>query len=68
MKDGKLTEEGFMHMANKMTNGDADKLKVAKDVFGECANIGDADPCEAAVKIGFCVKTNAEKRKVTLIP
>lgn len=54
-----------MDFAKKTTSGDEEKLKAAAVIIEECVKLeGDADPCEAAVKIGFCLKTNGEKMKL----
>lgn len=66
MKDGKLNKEGFMEHASKMTAGDAEKLKLAEEVFDECNSSEDGDECEAASKIAVCMKDNSAKKKVML--
>lgn len=49
-----------------MTGGDAEKMKLAAEVFDECKEVGDDDECEAASKIAVCMKDGSIKRNVML--
>lgn len=53
-----------MEMVNKLTNGDASKMALAGELYNECNSVESGDPCEAASKIGYCVKTKGQEKKL----
>lgn len=46
-------------------SGSDDKIKAAVGIIAECSGITDPDPCEAAIKVGACMKTNQIKRNIS---
>lgn len=63
MKDGKLQKDGLIEMVSKMT-GDASKAAGAAELYDECNSTEGGEPCEAASKIGLCLKTQGVKKGV----
>lgn len=55
-----------MEVAKTMTGGDADKVKIAEEVFTECNISGGSDECEAASNIALCMKDSSAKKKIVL--
>ncbi|CRK97185.1 CLUMA_CG010582, isoform A [Clunio marinus] len=50
IKDGKPVEESFIEMIKTVTGGDAEKMKIAADVFAKCSGlVAGKDPCDDAV-------------------
>lgn len=64
MKDNKANEEGAAAIAKLAFDGDAAKIQTARDLAQACADVTDADRCEAAFKIFECGH-NAVKAKGT---
>jgi PBP/GOBP family len=64
VKNGKLVKDGVMAMSKKLSDGSAEMMKQAEELVNECKMLSASDPCEAAVKIGYCLKENGEKRKL----
>lgn len=54
MKSNRLDLEGSANVAAMIFDGDATKMKAAEEVGKECADVTDADRCEAAFKIFEC--------------
>lgn len=57
MKNNRLDVEGSTNVASMIFDGDAAKIKAASEVGKECADVTDADRCEAAFKIFECCHT-----------
>lgn len=66
IKGGKLQKEGTMTLAKMMSDGSPQKMKDAEDIFNECSLINDPDDCEAANKIGICLKTVGVKKGMVI--
>lgn len=66
MKDNKFSTEGFLAMVNMKTDGDAEKMKIAKEVAKDCADKMDADRCEAGAKICHCLYQSTTKRGLNM--
>lgn len=49
-----------------MTAGDAEKMKLAEEVFSECNSSESGDACEIASKIAICIKDSSTKKNVML--
>lgn len=64
MKDGKLAETAMMELAKKFTNEDAEKMKAVESILKACNHISGDDDCDTNAKIGMCLKTEGEKKKV----
>jgi hypothetical protein len=60
--NNKLSKDGFLKKVAMATGNDAEKIAKAGEVADACADITDEDRCEAAFKIGKCVKEESEKR------
>ncbi|XP_061397298.1 general odorant-binding protein 28a-like [Musca vetustissima] len=57
---GKFATEVALKHAEKVTDGNADKMKVASEIINACANIEvSSDPCQAAEDYGKCFKQQA---------
>ncbi|XP_061402796.1 general odorant-binding protein 28a-like [Musca vetustissima] len=57
---GKFVAEAALKHAEKVTDGNADKMKVASEIINACANIDvSSDPCQAAEDYGKCFKQQA---------
>lgn len=55
-----------MTLAKMMSDGSPQKMKDAEDIFNECSSVGDPDDCEAASKIGICLKTVGTKKGMVI--
>lgn len=66
IKDAKLDKPGYMKMVEHILGADEAKKKLAVELFNTCGNISDSDACEAAMKIGMCLKTEGEKNGIPL--
>lgn len=53
-----------MALAKAMTAADPEKMKQAAELMVECAAVTDSDPCEAAEKIGACLKDYGQKKGI----
>lgn len=62
MKNNRVDIEGTVSVAAMAFDGDATKVQVARDLANDCANITDADRCEAAEKICACGREAAKSR------
>ncbi|XP_059223617.1 general odorant-binding protein 28a [Stomoxys calcitrans] len=59
--NGKFVPEVAEKHAAKMTDGSADRLKMAREIINACANIEvSSDHCEAAEQYGKCFKDQAD--------
>lgn len=47
-----------------MTEGDAEKMRLAAEVYDECKDITGEEKCETATQIGLCLKEHGEKKKI----
>ncbi|XP_061388772.1 general odorant-binding protein 28a-like [Musca vetustissima] len=57
---GKFAAEVALKHAEKVTDGNADKMKVASEIINACANIEvSSDHCQAAEEYGKCFKQHA---------
>ncbi|XP_061402800.1 general odorant-binding protein 28a-like, partial [Musca vetustissima] len=57
---GKFATEAALKHAEKVTDGNADKMKVASEIINACANIEvSSDHCQAAEEYGKCFKQQA---------
>ncbi|XP_061397303.1 general odorant-binding protein 28a-like [Musca vetustissima] len=57
---GKFATEVALKHAEKVTDGNADKMKVASEIINACANIEvSSDHCQAAEDYGKCFKQQA---------
>ncbi|XP_061397297.1 general odorant-binding protein 28a-like [Musca vetustissima] len=62
---GKFATEIALKHAEKVTDGNADKMKVASEIINACANIQvSSDHCQAAEDYGKCFKQQANARGI----
>lgn len=54
IKDNKVDADGAAAIAKMAFDGDAAKIQTARDLASGCADVTDADRCEAAFKIFEC--------------
>ena len=67
MVDGMMSKEGLMNYAKMMVDEDTEKLKIAEEIYTDCATITDADRCELAMKLENCIIDGSKKRKVDFL-
>lgn len=65
LKDNKSNLDGVAALARMAFDGDATKIQTARDLSLECADITDADRCEAAFKIFECGHSAVKSRGIT---
>lgn len=53
-----------MEFVKKVTAGTPDKIQQAEEIFTECSAVTGDDECDAASKIGFCLKASGDKRQI----
>lgn len=57
-----------MELAKKITAGDAEKMKVAEEIYDLCGNMGGGtDECDTAAKIGTCFMSNGAKKDLKFL-
>lgn len=60
MKNNQPDVEGTASVATMAFDGDAAKVKIARDLAVACASVTDTDRCEAAAKIFQCGRDTAK--------
>lgn len=53
-----------MELTRKLTNGDADKIKVTQEMADACKGVSSGDRCVLGFKILTCMEDEAMKRGI----
>lgn len=65
MKNNQVDVENIIALADRAFDGEAKQVQMARELASDCANVTDADRCEAAIKVFECGHIAAKTRGMT---
>lgn len=62
--NGAFAPAGVVELTRKLTNGDADKIKVTEEMAEACKGVASGDRCDLGFQILTCMEDQAMKRGI----